>query len=84
MFRTSLAPISPLVLPVAEVMPQVGCLSRSYSLCFFNGDQNLLGDGKLPHVAVSAFPLFLLPSNPSLVPLCVVLTRKVAQTHSAA
>lgn len=29
-----------------EMVPQVGCLSGSYSLCFFNSDQNLLGDGQ--------------------------------------
>lgn len=56
----------------------------SYSLCFFNRDQNLLEDGKLLHVAVSAFPLFLPPDEPSFLPFCIVLTRKVAQTHSAA
>lgn len=76
---TFLVPISPLDLPVTERMTH-----GSYSLCFFNGDQNLLEDGKLLHVAISAFSLFLPPREPSFLPLCIVLMQKAAQTHSAA
>lgn len=46
---TMLGPINPLGLPVTEMTRQVGCLSSSYSLCFF---RDLLRDAKLLHQAV--------------------------------
>lgn len=46
---TMLEPINPSGLPVTEIIPQVGCLSSSYILCFF---MDLLWDAKLLHLAV--------------------------------
>lgn len=46
---TRLGQINPSGLPVTEMIPQVDCLSSSYSLCFF---RDLLGDAKLLHPAV--------------------------------